>query len=148
MGVLAVALAAAAAVWSLYLSVRDSAKRGLAMKLVVWFALSAVAFAAKLWPIAMMLLLGAGAVALIEQFKPKLSGDEKKPSPTPGRMSLDDARAVLGVNEKAGPADIDAAYKRLIARMHPDGGGSDYLAAQINEARDVLKRALKGPNTD
>jgi curved DNA-binding protein CbpA len=34
--------------------------------------------------------------------------------------------------------DIQAAYRRLIQRVHPDHGGSSYLAARLNQARDVL----------
>ena len=53
-------------------------------------------------------------------------------------MSRDEARAILGLDEDAGPEDIVAAHRRLMQRNHPDRGGSDYLASRINEARDVL----------
>jgi hypothetical protein len=63
------------------------------------------------------------------------------PAPAPGRsMSVAEARAMLGVDEKAGPDEIDAAYKRLMMRVHPDQGGASGLAAQVNAARDVLMR--------
>lgn len=55
-----------------------------------------------------------------------------------GRMSPDEAYAILGLKPGASKDDIQIAYKRLIQKMHPDAGGSDVLAAQINEARDVL----------
>ncbi|QUD88456.1 molecular chaperone DnaJ [Phenylobacterium montanum] len=58
-----------------------------------------------------------------------------------GGMSRDQARSILGVGEAAGPAEIRAAYARLIQRVHPDKGGAPGLAAQLNLARDVL---LKG----
>jgi DnaJ homolog subfamily C member 19 len=53
-------------------------------------------------------------------------------------MPLDDARRLLGVSPEASLADIRAAHRRLIARVHPDAGGSAELASRINEARDAL----------
>ncbi|MBF0269882.1 MAG: DnaJ domain-containing protein [Alphaproteobacteria bacterium] len=53
-------------------------------------------------------------------------------------MSSEEAYAVLGLKPGASSDEIQIAYKRLIQKMHPDAGGSDALAAQINQARDVL----------
>src|ERR1700676_1105493 len=47
-------------------------------------------------------------------------------------MSLREAREILGVDETAGRPEIDAAYRRLMRRAHPDHGGSTGLAAQLN----------------
>jgi DnaJ homolog subfamily C member 19 len=55
-----------------------------------------------------------------------------------GDMDRAQALAVLGLPETASDADVTAAHRRLITGLHPDQGGSDFLAAQINEARDVL----------
>ena len=60
------------------------------------------------------------------------------PRPSTGRMSLEDARSILGVAEGATPAQIRAAHKRLIRMAHPDKGGTSGLAAQLNAARDRL----------
>lgn len=51
-----------------------------------------------------------------------------------------DARAVLGVGPEAGPEEIRAAHRRLIATVHPDRGGSSELTRQVNAARDTLLR--------
>ena len=59
--------------------------------------------------------------------------------PFPGRnMKRAEALQVLGLQEGASEYDIREAHRHLIAGMHPDHGGSDYLAAQINHAKDVL----------
>ena len=53
-------------------------------------------------------------------------------------MTKAEARRILGVSESASAEDIREAHRRLITRNHPDQGGSDYLASQINLARDIL----------
>ena len=55
-----------------------------------------------------------------------------------GRMSRAEAFEILGLEEGADRAAIEAAYRELIVKNHPDQGGTDWLAARLNEARDVL----------
>lgn len=55
-------------------------------------------------------------------------------------MDRAEAYRVLGLQPSAGRDEIQAAYRRLIQRVHPDQGGSSDLAARINQARDVLLR--------
>lgn len=55
-----------------------------------------------------------------------------------GRMSVEEAREILGVAPEATNEEIEAAYRAAIKRNHPDAGGSTWLAAKINEARKLL----------
>ncbi|MBO6783309.1 MAG: molecular chaperone DnaJ [Alphaproteobacteria bacterium] len=53
-------------------------------------------------------------------------------------MGVEEARQILGVEADASDADIEAAWRREMKRAHPDQGGSDWMAAKVNQAKDVL----------
>jgi DnaJ-domain-containing protein 1 len=57
---------------------------------------------------------------------------------TSGDMSIDEAYAILGLSPGADADAIKEAHRRLMVKLHPDHGGSDYLATKSNRARDVL----------
>jgi DnaJ homolog subfamily C member 19 len=57
-------------------------------------------------------------------------------------MSVTEAARLLEVPPTASAEAIISAHKRLIAKVHPDTGGSAELASRVNQARDILLRAL------
>ena len=68
-----------------------------------------------------------------------------QPGPAPAaapRMDVTEARRVLGVAADADPETIRAAHRRLVAKVHPDQGGSAELAGRVNAARDILLAEL------
>jgi hypothetical protein len=95
-------------------------------------------------------LAAAGAWALLTGTMPpwmrfpqsggNTGGSREAPPSRRGAMSHSEALKVLGLEEGATEEQIRAAHRRLILQIHPDKGGTSYLAAKINEAKDVLLR--------
>ena len=82
--------------------------------------------------------IGAGLLG----FNSLLGQPNRKSSPTTNiQIDKHQAYSILGLQADASTDEIRAAHKRLQRATHPDAGGSTYLAAQINAARDLL---LKG----
>jgi hypothetical protein len=115
---------------------------------------SLVAWIAALGGLSLALLLiltGKGGIAIgaLVMFGPllyqkwqaargrKIGGRGPTPRPA-GPMTRQEAYEVLGLHPDASDADVREAHRRLMRGAHPDHGGSDWLAARINQARDIL----------
>lgn len=70
--------------------------------------------------------------------EPQQDEPRREAPPRGSRMDAAEALRVLGLAEGASEEEIRAAHRRLMKQFHPDHGGTDYLAAKLNEAKDVL----------
>lgn len=102
------------------------------------FAAAAFVAARGGWPEAVLLAIIGLLLALSSRW-PRAAATA--PKPPAEAMSVEQARAILGVAPDASPTEIQTAYSRLMRRAHPDQGGTTGLATQLNLARDrLLKR--------
>jgi hypothetical protein len=85
------------------------------------------------------------SLALLEAWLDRRHADWRNLEPQTGGgrggrepMTREQAYAVLGLSPGASAEEIKQAHRRLMQKLHPDHGGSDWLAAELNEAKDLL----------
>ncbi len=88
---------------------------------------------ARLFETGQILLAGVAGAALAAWW---FASKRKTPAPAPADLA--EARAVLGVTLSDDAAAINAAWRRVIAQVHPDKGGTADLARRVTAARDLL----------
>lgn len=128
---------AAIAVWALVRLGRQTEGRGRGHWRVTATLFSAVLIGAAVLLAARGSWLPAAALAGAGVWL-TLSSRQRAVAPRTEAMSPAEARSLLGVSADAGRQEINAAWKRLMARAHPDQGGTDGLASRLNAARDRL----------
>ncbi len=77
---------------------------------------------------------------LINRFRQQAGqqSSQKQASTNKADMSKKQACEILGIKPDCSKDEIITAHRRMMQKVHPDRGGSDYLAAQINQAKDTL----------
>ncbi|MBP6985085.1 MAG: hypothetical protein KBB83_00680 [Alphaproteobacteria bacterium] len=119
-----------------WLAGADSAALASAVKIVLWTAFIVLMFMLILTgravsPIFILLMVFAGVA--IRKYLKKPSGDSD-------HMTRAEALKILDLGDSPTKAQIMDAHKRLMKKVHPDTGGSVYLAQKLNAARDMLIR--------
>lgn len=128
---------AAIAVWALVRLGRQTERRGRGHWRVAATLFSAVLVAAGVLLAARGSWLPAVALAGAGLWL-TIASRQRAVAPRTEAMTPAEARSLLGVSADATPQQINTAWKRLMARAHPDQGGTEGLASRLNAARDRL----------
>ena len=88
---------------------------------------------------AMLRMFGPMAASkLLKNFKMGKTGFGGPSTPNQTMMSRTEALEVLGLEDGATDTEVNESFRRLMAQVHPDKGGSDWMAAKLNDARKTL----------
>ncbi|HSG04674.1 MAG TPA: DnaJ domain-containing protein [Marinobacterium sp.] len=87
------------------------------------------------------LVRGIGLLRFLRKQRP--AGGGRRTNPPSGKLTEAQAREILGVGPKASRQEIIDAHRRLMQKVHPDRGGNDWLASQLNSAKEMLLERVK-----
>jgi predicted lipid-binding transport protein (Tim44 family) len=147
-------------VWNKFNQADEKERKKLILTTIVWGALGGLALLAITGHLSAPEALIGGAIAMLTRvpsllkYLPMLShffkktqsnqasgqgaGQQGKAQTNNSTMSQEEALAIFGLKPGATREDIISAHKRMMQKVHPDRGGSDYLAAQLNKAKKTL----------
>jgi DnaJ family protein C protein 19 len=148
-------------VWNKFNEANEQQRKKLILTTIVWGILGGLALLALTGHLNAITAVIGGAVAMLTRAVPNLlkylptlshfykqtqskqasgnsTGQQGKAQPNNSTMSQEEALDILGLKPGATREDIISAHKRMMQKVHPDRGGSDYLAAQLNKAKKAL----------
>ena len=64
------------------------------------------------------------------------------------KMTRREAGQILGIRESSNTNAVKDAHRKIMMMNHPDAGGSDFVAAKINEAKNLLLRDISDPDDE
>ncbi len=93
------------------------------------------------WPLSLLAAyLDGGEAGRREHAQADADAGPRAPPAAGSKMTEQEAYQVLGIEPGASMTEISRAHRSLMKKLHPDQGGTTYLAARVNEAKDVLVR--------
>jgi hypothetical protein len=84
-----------------------------------------------------------GLINTLQSFSDRIEGTNRykgRFGQNSNKMSIEEARQILGVKAGANGDEINSAFKKLMLANHPDKGGSQYIAAKIIQAKETLMK--------
>lgn len=146
-------IAVALLMWFKIKNAKDEDRKKLIIQTVVGLVIAVLAILAITGHLNVITALIGGLIALIPKAmhllrylplinrfrqQPGQQSSQKQTSTNKADMSKKQACEVLGIEPDCSKDEIIAAHRRMMQKVHPDRGGSDFLAAQINQAKDIL----------
>ncbi len=137
--------------WKWFKRLPKGQQKKQALSILLWLSIVAVVLLVVMgrlhWIGAIVAAVAASIKTLLPiiiKVLPFLNGIQKNsPKDQASHLDLDKAYEILGVKPNASKEEIISAHRKLMTKVHPDKGGNDFLAAQLNAAKELAIKALK-----